>query len=372
MKILLNLTLLFLFFFLSFCSFQTSFFQAINKQFINKNVIISPLSLYQILGLTANGANGKTLEQILLVLGNEDLEELNNINIEILKTSKDFTTIEIANAIMTEFKPKEKFLSAALKYESTVESLKGVAQVNNWCDLKTHGKIVKILDELDPNTVMILLNAIYFKGTWLKEFPQNDTITNNFYNFNDESKLTKVDIMSIKDNFNYYEDKDMQIVELPYTKDSMSAIIILPNKDININDFISDLNDDKLQKYVKRMNKEKLELKMPKFELEFSSLLNDVLKKMGMIDAFDQMKADLTGMKDEADIYVGKVLQKCYLQVDEKGSEATGATVEVIQTRSLPQQMNVDRPFLFILRNKKLPINYEMIFMYKIEELKKE
>ena len=85
---------------------------------------------------------------------------------------------------------------------------------------------------------MMLLNAIYFKGTWLKEFSKNSTSTNNFYNFNDESKITKVDMMSIKEYFNYYEDEKMQIIEIPYTKDSMSAIILLPNKDIDINDYI--------------------------------------------------------------------------------------------------------------------------------------
>ena len=154
---------------------------------------------------------------------------------------------------MTAFNPKEKFLSAASKYESSIETLKGVAQVNNWCNLQTHGKIEQILDELDPNTVMMLLNAIYFKGTWLKEFSKNSTSTNNFYNFNDESKITKVDMMSIKEYFNYYEDEKMQIIELPYTKDSMSAIILLPNKDIDINDYISDLIDDKLKKLMKRM-----------------------------------------------------------------------------------------------------------------------
>ena len=127
MKYIIYLTFLFLCFFFSSCSFQTSFFKEINKNFIKKNLIISPLSAYQILGLTANGANGKTLEQMLLALENETLEDLNNINIEILKTSKDFTTIEIANAIMTTFNPKEKFLSTASKYESSVEELKNVA-----------------------------------------------------------------------------------------------------------------------------------------------------------------------------------------------------------------------------------------------------
>ena len=99
MKSFIHLTFLFLCFFFSMCTFQTTFFQEINKQFINKNLIISPLSAYQILGLAANGANGQTLEQMLLALGNEDLEELNKINIEILNNSKDFTTIEIANEL---------------------------------------------------------------------------------------------------------------------------------------------------------------------------------------------------------------------------------------------------------------------------------
>ena len=371
MKSLLNITILFLCLFLTSCTFQTSFFKEINKQYVNENLVVSPLSAYQILGLTANGANGKTLDQMLLALGNKDLEELNNINIDILKAAKEFTTIEIANAIMTAFTPKENFLNVASKYESTVEDLKSAAQVNNWCNIKTHGKISKIIDELDPNTVMILLNAIYFKGTWQKEFPQNATSTKAFYNLNEESKSVKIDMMSIKERFNYYEDKEIQIVELPYTKDSMSAIIILPNKDTNINDFINELDDEKLQKLLKRMYKEIVKLSLPKFELEFSGLLNDVLKKMGMDEPFNQVAADFTGMKDLSDIYIEKVIQKTYLKVDEKGTEAADVTAVVINTKSIPIEfsMTVDRPFLFMLRNQNLPQNYEMVFMSKIEQL---
>ena len=105
--------------------------------------------------------------------------------------------------------------------------------------------------------------------------------------------------MSNKEVFIYYKDKEMQIIELPYTKDSMSAIIILLNKNININDFIYDLNDDKLQKYIKRMKEDNIDLQLPKFEIEFSSLLNNVLKNMRMIDSFDEEKADLSGIKDD-------------------------------------------------------------------------
>ena len=371
MRSLLDIILLYSFFILSLSSFQTSFFSELNQEYFGKNLIISPLSAYQILGLTANGANGKTLDEMLLVLGNENLEEVNKINTEILKIAKEFTTIEIANAIMTEFTPKQGFLNAAEKYEASVEALKNVAQVNNWCNEKTHGKIPKIMDELDPNTVMMLLNAIYFKGTWLKEFPENETTVDTFYNLNDESQAKKIDFIHIKEYFSYYEDTEMQVVEMPYTKDSMSAVIILPNQEIDINDFIAKLDDEKIQKIIKRFGNQIVELTMPKFELEFSSLLNDVLQKMGMKEAFDQGLADLTGMRDENDIYVGKVLQKSYLKVDEKGTEAADVTAVVINTKSLPKtyKVKVDRPFLFMLRNKKLPQDYDMIFMGKIEEL---
>ena len=358
--------------YLSSCAFQTSFFKEVNTQYIGKNVIISPLSAYQVLGLTTNGANGQSQEEMLLALENKNIEELNEINLEILKTSKDFSTIEIANAIMTAFTPKEKFVDIALKYESSIEPLKSVTQVNNWCNLKTHGKIPKILDELPPNTVMVLLNALYFKGEWVKEFSENLTTTKTFYNFNDETKSKEIEMMLIKENYNYYEDSKQQIIELPYTKDYMSAIIILPSKNIDINDYISELDDYNIQKLIKKMTQKEVQLQLPKFELEFSSKLNDILQKMGMVQVFDQSLADLTGMKEERDIYIGTVLQKTYLKVDEKGSEAAAITTVIVNTKSMPlnnNKMIINRPFLFMLRNKKLPENYEMLFMAKIEEL---
>ena len=373
MKSLLNIIFLILStLYLSSCSFQTTFFKEINTQYKGKNVIVSPLSAYQVLGLTTNGANGQSQEEMLLALENKDLEELNEINLEILKVSKDFSTIEIANAIMTAFTPKEKFVDIALQYESSIEPLKSVTQVNNWCNLKTHGKIPKIMDQLPPNTVMVLLNALYFKGEWVKEFSENLTTTRAFYNFNDESKSTQIPMMLAKDNYNYYEDSQQQIIEIPYKKDYMSAVIILPSQSIDINKYISKLDDDTIQKLIKKMSTKEVQLQLPKFELEFDSTLNEILQKMGMVQVFDQSLADLTGMKDEKDIYIGQVLQKTYLKVDEKGSEAAAVTAVVVQTKSMPlnnNRMIINRPFLFMLRNKKLPPNYEMLFMAKIEQL---
>ena len=189
-------------------SFQMSFFKEINKNYKNENVIVSPLSVYQILGLTANGAKGKTLKEMISTLGNKDLEELNKINENILKMTKNFTTVEIANAVMTRYPPKKTFIAASSRYGATVEILRSVAQVNEWCNEKTHGKkIQKILDQLTPTTLMVLLNAVYFKGKWYEKFDEKDTRNETFYNCNDKSKAKEVEKMSIYKGVPYYSDK---------------------------------------------------------------------------------------------------------------------------------------------------------------------
>ena len=180
--------------------------------------------------------------------------------------------------------------------------------------------------------------------------------------------------MQITKYFQYYEDKEVQLVKLPYKKDSMSAIVILPNKNKNINEFISELSDEKLQRLIKKMSIEEVRLELPKFELEFSSQLNSVLKKLGMNDAFNENIANFNGIRN--DLYIDEVIQKTYLKVDEEGTEAAAITiVDVGETSAGPEEvpkiypMIVDRPFLFLLKNNKLPINNELLFISKIEEL---
>jgi serpin B len=221
---------------------------------------------------------------------------------------------------------------------------------------------------------MILLNAVYFKGFWSKPFKKSMTMKKPFYNLNDKSKEKKVDRMQMTDDFQYYEDKEVQLVKLPYKKDSMFAIIILPNENKNINEFISELNDEKLQRLLKKMSREKVRLELPKFELEFSSSLNSVLKKIGMNDAFNGNTANLNGIGKK--LYIDDVIQKTYLKVDESGTEAAAVTAISAAGGCSPATripkiypMIVNRPFLFLLKNDKLPKNNEMLFMSKIETL---
>ena len=219
---------------------------------------------------------------------------------------------------------------------------------------------------------MILLNAVYFKGMWTKQFDPKNTRKGYFYNFGDDKNGVEVDMMYIKEKFKYYEDEIVNLIEIPFAKDSSSAYIFLPNKDNDINSFIGDFDQKKLNYYLEQLNSYEVDLTLPKFELEFSSELNNALQKLGMKDAFDPGKADLTGMRKEGNIYISKVIQKTYLKIDEKGAEAAAVTAVVIKTRSImnkAKRMVVNRPFIMVIKSNELPKNNDILFMAKIEKL---
>ena len=354
-------------------SFQISFLKEINKYNKNKNFVFSPMSIYQILSLTANGARGNTLHEMVKALSGNSITELNRINSEILNAAKNFTSIEIANAIMTRIEPLDEFKKIAYSYDATIEKLKSADQVNSWCFLKTHGKILQIVDQLDPLTKMILLNAIYFKGTWKNKFKPEKTQKKYFYNFGDQTKPVQVNMMNLETKFNYYSDEKVQVIEIPFSKDSVSAVIFLPKKLQNINDFIAELDDQKIKKYLNSLFPITVDLELPKFKIEFESGLNTYLHNLGMKQAFSPM-ADLSGLaKGGNDLYIDSVIQKAFIEVDESGAEAAAVTAVIINGWSsiinIRQRMYVNRPFLMMLRSKALPEDNDVLFMAKIEEL---
>ena len=357
------------------CTFQAKIFNKMNKEKKGENLIISPLSIFQILSLTTNGAKGQTQSEMIDVLQSGCIADLNNINYEIISIFKSFKTIELANAVMSTFTPLESFSLIADKYSAPVQPLLGVDQVNEWCNITTHGKIDKILDELSEDTRMILLNAIYFKGEWALKFESFATKKLPFYNLGTEE--IKVETMSQIEYFNYYEDKKVQAIELRFKDDMMSAIIILPAKDIDINKYIDTLSisTDEFSKIIKGLHTENVHIQLPKFELEFNENLNQVLIDLGMYNAFSSMDADFTGLRKEEGLFINRVIHKTYLKVFEDGCEAAAVTVIDVTDGALPPgeekiyDMKVNRPFLFLLKNNKLPEGYNLIFMSKIEKL---
>ena len=356
------------------CSFQISLFNEINKSKKGENLIISPLSIFQILSLTTNGARTDTQLEMIQTLQNEDIDTLNSINYELLDIIKNYETVEMANAVMSRFTPLKTFLEIAKNYSAPHETLESVEQVNNWCDEKTHGKITKILDKLESYVQMILLNAVYFKGEWRNKFKEMFTKEKAFYNLGKEEKL--VDTMTQLTRFRYYEDNKMQAVELPFESDHISALIILPRENMDINKYIMSLDTEKdtLYNIVNNLKTSKVNLELPKFELEFSSSLKEVLKNMGMEKAFSDY-ADFSGLRKENNLKIDDVLHKTYLKVNEDGCEAAAVTAVIIRYGSAAPnaekiyEMKVNRPFLFILRSQNLPEDYDILFISKIEKL---
>ncbi len=353
-------------------SFQSSIFSEVNLDNNGKNVIVSPLSMFQVLGLTTNGAVGETQSEMLSTLQATSLDSLNSINLKVIQKIKDYVTVELANGVMSKFTPIKSFSKMCDKYEAPIEKLISLEQVNEWCSEKTHGKITEILEELNPATVMLLLNAVYFRGEWVYPFNPEKTFTGTFYsNAKAVKNVKKVEFMTQIHSFNYYQNKEIQAIELPYKNDSMSAVILLPNKDVDLNDYVNlnNVNDEYINKVLDGMVETSVQLILPKFEVEFYSKFKEVLQRLGMLKAFDD--ADFSGINGAGGLYIDNVIHKTYLKVDEIGCEAAGVTV-VDMRKGLPLVdaiMDVNRPFILIIKSSELPKNNNFLFMAKIEDI---
>ena len=357
------------------CSFQITLFNKLNSKYKENNLIISPLSIFQAISLVTNGANGETQKELLKLLDNKEMEEINMINSKILEKIKENSSLEMANAIMSRLAPLNEFTNLVrINYESEILPLKNANQVNKWCEKKTHGRISKIIEEIDPMTYMLVLNAIYFKGEWRIQFENELTKKQTFYNLNKDEK--KIDTMEITKHFNYFEDTNLQAIELEFRKESISALIILPNKKLSINEFVEILDKDNSYFYsiIDNLEYKEINLRLPKFELDYNKSLKEVFKTMGINLPFEN-NADFSKIRTQNDIYINDIIHKTYLKVNEQGTEAAAVTkVEMMLKSAFKEEktieMFVNRPFLFILRNADLPKNYDIIFISKIGEIK--
>ena len=349
-------------------SFQFNIFNEINKSNEGKNIMVSPLSIYHILSLTANGALNNTLKEMLKALNEKDLESMNLINNELNSCIQQLTTVELANAVFTKFRPELKFRYMVKKYNAEINILESAEQVNNWCKEKTHNKIQKILDSLDPEEdLMVLINAIYFKGKWEKSFNKKKTKKSNFMNFNKTPK--EVFFMNAVDDYMYFEDNEVQALSINYKKDNLSALILLPK--IDINNYINNLTSKNYKIIISKLFREKVILSMPKFVINFGTELKSCFNSLGMVEAFTD-NADFTTMSKTNSLKVTKIMHKTFIEVDEEGTEAAAITaVKISLSISGVREkiMNVTHPFLFIIRSNQLPLEHDILFITKIEAL---
>jgi serpin B len=363
--------------------FAVAIMRVLSKEDQGKNIFISPFSISTALAMTYNGAGGSTKEAMSRTLGIENmtLSGVNEGNLRLLESleSVDETIqLNIANSvwIRNDFatKIRQSFTNGVTTYFKSEVFTRPfdqgtITDVNNWINGKTNQKIPKILDSIDPNEVMFLINAIYFKGDWTKKFDESATHTGGFY-LSDGSTVS-ASFMRQSEDFGYYDSGRFRAARFPYGRDKFAMYVFLPAKGVSLDSFVNDMTQDNLDSWFSSFRgNTKLQVELPKFKIEYGTKrLNEALTNLGMGVAFDRVKANFTGIapiSPSANLFIDFVDHKAYVDVNEKGTEAAAVTVVGIKVTSAPLTIPfiVDRPFLFVIRDDR---SGAILFMGKIE-----
>lgn len=319
-----------------------------------ENTVVSPYSVLIALSMTANGASAETLAQMEAVLG----LPVGELNAYLLACGqKNTAELNAANAIWLreDYPVSEDFLQRNRDYygaevESAPFNDDTRDRINAWVKKQTKGMIEKILNEMNPDTVMYLVNALAFKANWKWEYREDDARPDVFHGASGDREAT----LLYSDEHYYLHDENTAGFLKDYENDRFCYVVLLPDKDVPLADYVASLTGEKLTALIANASYETIRAVMPKFTNEASYELSDALKAMGMTDAFDKDKADFSAMSpmaDETALRIGSVLHKTYLLVNETGTEAAAATaVDMIaETTAMPQEkktVRADRPFV--------------------------
>jgi serine protease inhibitor len=325
------------------------------------NVLISPASIYLALAMTMNGADGDTLLAMKDALSAMDIsqEELNascRDLVSILRNTTEKTNVSIVNSIWfrQNYNVAEEFLKTNAEYFDAAaqaldfDSPKTVEIINNWVKEQTQGKIEDIIDDIKNNTIMYLINAVYFKSDWAVPFKASDTATGNF--IGPKGNIT-VDFMNRTGDMKYLDTDSEKGVLLPYDEGKYSFFAVMPSTNQNIRTYINGLENNELLDLVSSMKNGQVTLSLPKFEFSYKNSLNDELTSLGMGVAFTE-KADLSRINAEgiSELFISDVMHKTFCRVDEKGTEAAAVTKVEITLKCAPAEgvkIRFDRPFIF-------------------------
>ncbi len=323
------------------------------------NIFVSPLSLHMALGMLVNGATRETKAEIMKALKTENLSqtELNETYKKLLKelpAADPKVKLALANSIWhkKDFSVEQSFLTQMKDYFSAeVLPLTTVEPVNKWASDNTNGKIPKVLDKIDANLVMLIMNALYFKGDWAAQFETKNTADQNFKL---ESGATKsVKMMNQRESFEYASLADYTALRMPYGNGQFVATLILPKEGKTIGNVFSGFDVAKWDELQNNLRKQTVIVGLPKFKFNQEFELNKTLQKMGMVRAFTPA-AQLDGINKTEPLEVSFVKQNTFVGVDEIGTEAAAVTTIGVVLTSLPSYPSFicDKPFGFIISEK--------------------
>ena len=342
--------------------FAWKFFKEVSKG-EQEDVFVSPLSVTYALGMLSNGAVGDTQKEILegLEFRSGKVDDINSLchqlMIESPKLDKS-TKVSMANAVVAnknkplqpDFKNVVEKQYQALVTNQDFSSPATLSFINQWASDHTQGMVPKILERINPDGVSYLLNALYFKGIWYRQFDKKHTKKEAFTKA--DGTKSQVQMMHQKEQFLIGENEMYQTVVLPYGNGSYEMIVVLPREGKKLSDVLVAMNGKQWKDNLKNMYSSEVDLKLPRFTSVYNRELNDVLKLLGMNAMFDPSKANLTKMSAVSS-FVSMVLQKAKIEVDEEGSKAAAVTVvDTAPTAVAPSKpilFHANRPFMYAI-----------------------
>lgn len=334
----------------------------------DKNIFFSPYSISTALAMTYEGAKGQTAQEIQSVFHFPEDPSVRRpafarIYNQINKKEKTYK-LHTANALWAEqtYQFLPEYLNTVERYyggkttnldfiTKTEESRK---IINDWVEEKTNNKIKDLIPQgaINQLTRLVLTNAIYFKGTWVKQFDKKYTREGDFRI--SPNNIVKVQMMSLPDEeFNYADTEKLQILEMPYDGEELSMLILLPKED-DLAYLEETLSVEKLSEWRNMLTKQEVDIYMPKFTFETKYFMVETLKEMGMPTAFIPDSADLSGMDGTRNLFISNIIHQAFVEVNEEGTEAAAATAVIVAITGMPTNIfRADHPFIFIIQQRE-------------------
>lgn len=354
--------------------FALELFRTLNESNPTGNIFFSPFSISSALAMVFLGTKGSTAAQLSKTFHFDSVEDVHSrfqsLNAEVSKRGASHT-LKVANRLYGEktynFLPEfltstQKMYGADLApvdFQHASEDAR--KEINQWVKGQTEGKIPELLavGVVDSMTKLVLVNAIYFKGLWEEKFMKQDTTDAPFRLNKKNTKSVKMMYQKKKFFFGYISDLKCKVLEMPYQGGELSMVILLPedieDESTGLKKIEEQITLEKLREWTKRENLENIDVhvKLPRFKIEESYILNSNLGRLGLQDLFNSSKADLSGMSGSRDLFISKIVHKAFVEVNEEGTEAAAATAGIATFCMLlpEEEFTADHPFVFFIRH---------------------